>query len=135
MVHHISVTAQGLDARTLTDLLDGIPDAEVLRRSPRDQLALDPLSVSLIVAGIGSVNALIGAMATVWAARVKQPAPRAQPEAAPAQTVLHVYTDTDEIRVTIGPGGTVVSSSAALPDAVDEITEVHLRIEPAAAGG
>jgi hypothetical protein len=122
MSHTIAVTAQGQSARELAQDLAGVSGVEVVERSGTDELALDPASASLLVAGIGSVNALIGALATIWTAKLKQ----SSGGAAPAQTVVHIHTDADEVRVTVGPNGTVIETSAPLPAAVEDITDIHL---------
>jgi hypothetical protein len=125
MGHTISVTAEGRSAGALAEELAAVPGVQVVERARTDHLALDPASVSLIIAGIGTVNALISALATVWAARGKQSA--AAPAAAdPGHAVVHVHTDADEVRVIVSPSGTIVESSAPLPAAVEDITDIHL---------
>lgn len=124
MSHTIAVTAQGQSAAALAQDLAAVPGVEVVERSGTDELALDPASVSLLVAGIGSVNALIGALATIWTAKLKQSSGGAAQ--APAQTVVHIHTDADEVRVTVGPNGTVIETSAPLPASVEDITDIHL---------
>jgi hypothetical protein len=132
--HTIWVTAQGVSAGTLARELEEVPGVQVRERSPTDQLALDPASVSLIIAGLGSVNVLITALATMWSARVKGHAAEPAPGSAPTQLVLHLHTDADEIRVTVGRDGTVVGTSAPLPAAVEDITDIHLALGSAAPG-
>ena len=132
--HTIWVTAEGVSAGTLARELEDVPGVQVRERSPTDQLALDPASVSLIVAGLGSVNVLVTALATMWSARVKGRASEPEPEAAPTQLVLHLHTDADEVRVTVGRDGTVISTSAPLPAAVDDITDIHLAVGSGAGG-
>ena len=105
----------------------------MVERAPSDHLALDPASVSLIIAGIGTVNALISALATVWAARSKQPAAAAAASEPSGQAVVHIHTDADEVRVIVGPNGTIVESSGPVPEAVEDITDIHLA--PAVAPG
>jgi hypothetical protein len=129
MSHTISVTAQGQSAGALAQDLADVPGVEVVERRATDQLALDPASVSLLIAGIGSVNALIGALATVWTEKIRKRSGGDAP--APAQTVVHIHTDADEVRVTVGPDGTVVETSASLPAAVEEITDIHIAAAPA----
>jgi hypothetical protein len=85
--------------------------------------------VSLVVAGLGSVNALIAAVGGLWAAKIAAVSRKA--DEPPVRPVLHLHTDLDEIRVTLRPNGEVVATSGALPDQLEDVTEVHLSTEPA----
>jgi len=127
--HRIYVSGEGLAADGLAADLDTIPGVSVETRGSSDRLALDPATVSMVVAGLGTVNALIAALGTMWAAKIA--ASRRKPEDPPAVAVLHLHTDLDEIRVTVRPNGDVIATSGALPERLDDVTEVHLSRQPA----
>ena len=71
MTYRIAVTADGVDVESLAVMLDGVDGARTeVRRRRQDQLALDATSVEACSsAAMGTVNALIAAVATVWVAR------------------------------------------------------------------
>jgi hypothetical protein len=126
--HTISVSGQGATADGLAADLAGLPGVVVEPRRSSDRMAMDPAAVTLVVAGLGSVNALIAALGGMWAARISSSRGSSD---APVQPVLHLHTDLDEIRVTIRSNGEVIAASGRLPDELDDITEVHLSTEPA----
>jgi hypothetical protein len=127
--HRIYVSGEGVAAEGLAADLDGLPGVAVAPRHSGDRLAMDPAAVALVVAGLGTVNALIATLGTVWAARLS--ATRGSAPAAPARPVLHLHTDLDEIRVTVRANGDVVATSGPLPEHLDDIVEVRLTAEPA----
>lgn len=129
MEHRIYVSGEGLAADGLAADLDAIPGVSVETRGSSDRLALDPATVSLVVAGLGTVNALIAALGSMWAAKIA--ASRRRSEEPPAVPVLHLHTDLDEIRVTLRPSGDVIATSGALPERLEDVTEVHLSSQPA----
>lgn len=70
MEHRIYVSGDGPAADGLAAHLGTIPGVSVETRGSGDRLALDPASVSLVIAGLGSVNALIAALGGIWAAKI-----------------------------------------------------------------
>lgn len=129
MEHRIYVSGEGPAADGLAADLDAIPGVSVETRGSSDRLALDPASVSLVIAGLGTVNALIAALGGIWAAKIA--ALRGRSADPPAVPVLHLHTDLDEIRVTLSPSGDVIATSGALPERLEDLTEVHLSRQPA----
>jgi hypothetical protein len=127
--HRIYVSGEGLAADGLAADLGKIPGVSVETRGSSDRLALDQATVSLVIAGLGTVNALIAALGTMWAAKIA--ASRRKSEDPPAVAVLHLHTDLDEIRVTVRPSGDVIATSGALPERLEDVTEVHLSRQPA----
>jgi hypothetical protein len=65
----------------------------------------------------------------MWAAKIA--ASRRKSEEPPPVAVLHLHTDLDEIRVTLRPNGDVIATSGAVPERLDDVTEVHLSSQPA----
>jgi hypothetical protein len=126
--HKINVSGQGALADGLAADLAAIPGVIVEPRRSSDRMALDPAAVTLVVAGLGSVNALIAALGSMWAARISSSRGSSH---APVQPVLHLHTDLDEVTVTVRATGEVIATSGRLPDQLDDITEVHLSMEPA----
>jgi hypothetical protein len=127
--HKIYVSGEGVAAERLAADLDAIPGVLVESRGSSDRLALDPATVSLVVAGLSTVNALIAALGSIWAARIA--ASRGRSGLPGAVPVLHLHTDLDEIRVTLHPSGDVMASSGALPERLEDVTEVRLSSQPA----
>jgi hypothetical protein len=127
--HRIYVSGEGLAADGLAADLDAIPGVSVETRGSSDRLALDPATVSLVVAGLGTVNALIAALGGMWAAKIA--ASRRRSEEPAAVPVLQVHTDLEEIQITLRPNGEVIATSGALPERLEDVTEVHLSRQPA----
>jgi hypothetical protein len=125
----IRVTGEGsLAADGLAEEIATVPGIVVEPRRASDQLAMDPTSVTLIVGALGTVNAFIAALGSVVVAKLSSSRGHSQ---TPVRPVLHVHTDLDEVRVTLGAAGEVVVTSGRLPSSLDDITEVHLSTEPA----
>jgi hypothetical protein len=120
MTNRVVLTAAGESAAELRSMMAGQPGLQVVDRTESERLALDQSSVSLIVGGLGTVNAFIAALVTVWIAKVKKPAselPTVQ---------LRLWTDSDEIHVTVDRSGTVIETRGTLPTETGDVTHVHL---------
>jgi hypothetical protein len=126
--HKINVSGRGASADDLAADLAVLQGVTVQPRRSSDRMALDPAAVTLVVGGLGTVNALIATLGSMWAAKISSSRSSAQ---APERPVLHLHTDLDEIRVTVQASGEVIAASGRLPDQLEDITEVHLSTEPA----
>jgi hypothetical protein len=126
MDHRVRIRAEGLTAEALTRELETVPGAQVASGRREDALALDPNAVSVIVAGFGTVNALIGALATVWAATRRQAGASPTPPAAQPAAVLEVHTDLDQFRVVVSASGVILEAPGTLPSSVEDVTEIHI---------
>lgn len=128
MDHTIFLTVDGAAPDELAGALSAVDGLAVGSRVTTGGLALDPGTISLLVAGLGSVNTLIAALAGVWVAKLKE---RPTPAPAPARPVIHLHTDLDSVRVTLTGEGDVLEISGPLPESVEDIVEATLTTEPA----
>lgn len=124
MTHHIIVSADGVPAEQLQNILRQIDGVSVQNRAAGRELALDPSSVNLIIdGGFTTVSALITAVATVWSTRHDR---RAGPDSSAVLSIV-VMTDLDDITVEVNSNGVVNASSAPLPDRARDVIGLRIR--------
>jgi hypothetical protein len=115
-------------AAVLSGASAALPEAQLVES--KGATLTDPATLALFVgAAATTVAGIVGAIATVWAARIAARKPEA-PAAAPQVFVIVVETNHTTVRVVVDPANPAAAvagdGAAALPASPAEVTGVRL---------
>ena len=115
----------GVEGEDLTSLMEAeLPqDARIEARSRTPGVHMDAATAQIVVPAISSaVVSIIGAIATIWAAKVNS---RAKPAAAPPPPAIEIETLTTSVVIPID-GGLEAALRGAIPVSTKSILAVRL---------